>query len=105
MPDTAVRPFVREQEVPMADAITAAHYGPGVTARLIIKGVHYCQGRPEVCAGLCLVVVGGVLIDPDADPGADRPPTLGWIEAGNVREIVAALLTAATTPTRAEVTR
>ncbi len=98
MPDTDVRPFIRQVTVPMAPAITEAHHGPMVTARLIIRGVHHCQGSPTACLEECHVIIGGVLIDPDAPPGADPVPTLGWIEPANVHQIIAALLAATPTP-------
>ncbi len=49
--------------------------------------------------------VAVVLVDPDAGPGVERPYTGGWIEPGNVHEIIDALWAAAATPPRDEVAR
>ena len=81
MPDIDVKPIVQEVTVPMAPGITEAHHGPMVAAHLIIRGVHRCGGRAETCAESCMVTIAVVLVDPDTGPGADPPPTIGWIQA------------------------
>ncbi len=104
-PTTYAPPVIREVAVPMAPAAVDPIPGLTVTARLIIRGVHPCEGNPRACAEECLVAVTVVLIDPDAGPRVERPYTGGWVEPDNVEEIITALWTAAATPTPDVVTR
>ncbi len=99
MTTTDVRPIITEIRLPMALAISEPHHGPMTTAELVIRGVHRCGGRAEACADECELIIGAVLIDPAANPGADPPACLGLIEPDTAGVIVDALLAAAATPT------